>query len=299
MKTHLLRYFVVLAEERHFGRAAQKLSITQPPLSVAIKNLEQELGVALLERGANGFGLTEAGAAFLAEARQILRQIGHAANVAREVAEGKQGVLKIGVTGSMVYRDLRDILSEFTRRSPKVGITLHEMSTTEQQHALLHGQLHGGFINARSVMQGLSLCSLPANPLVCCVPLGHRLAGAPRVDLQDLRQETFVMFSRDVSPANYDNVIACLQKAGIHPRTQHAARQWLTVIALVSIGQGISLVPACMRQPGLAGVRFIPLKPIRGLKADSPAGFAWNPAFAPPALRALKALVDLRDAPRA
>lgn len=297
MKTHLLRYFVVVAEERHFGRAAHKLSITQPPLSVAIKNLEQDLGVALLVRDANRCELTEAGAAFLVEARLILQQIEHAAKVAREVAEGKQGLLRIGVTGSMIYRDLQPILTRFQHLYPRVEITLHEMSTMEQQHALMHGRLHGGFINVHSVLPGLALCPLPDTPLVCCLPLHHRLADADSVDLRDLAQETFVMFSRDVSPANYDNVIACLHKAGIHPHTQHAARQWLTVIALVSIGQGVSLVPACMRQSSLAGVRFVPLRPVRGLSAQSPAAFAWNaelPVF--PALQAFKALVEARGA---
>ena len=290
MKTHLLRYFVVLAEELHYGRAAAKLSITQPPLSVAIKTLEDELGVRLLERNAKQVQLTEAGAAFLVEARRALGQLQHAADVARKVAEGRHGHLAIGVTASMIYRDVPRMLDAFVRQRPDIEITMHEMSTAEQQQAVARGQLQGGFVNVVTPSPGLDSCPIAPDPLMCCLPEAHPLAGQPELDLRALAHERFVMFVREVSPAYYDDVIACLHGAGIHPRIQHAVRQWFSVIALVAMGQGVALVPACMRRAGMAGVRFVPLQPGGGRSVLTSGAFVWR---APAASAALQALIGM------
>jgi len=295
MKTHLLRYFVVLAEELHFGRAAQRLAITQPPLSVAIKSLEEDLGVRLLERDAKQVRLTDAGAAFLIEARQVLSQIQRAADVARNVAQGRQGQLDIGVTGSMIYRDLPHVMQAFAQQRPDIDITLHEMSTTEQQAAILRGQLQGGFVNIITPAPGLELWPLAPDTLVCCLPENHPQAQQASLDLRSLAHERFVMFVRDVSPANYDNVIACLHNAGIHPRTSHAVRQWLAVISLVAIGQGVALVPSCMQRAGMAGVRYVPLHSNHGQTALTAGAFVWHPQSRS---AALDALIDVIKTPR-
>ncbi|THJ33458.1 LysR family transcriptional regulator [Lampropedia aestuarii] len=273
MKTHLLRYFVALAEEKHFGRAAQRLFITQPPLSMALKALEAELGVSLLERDAKHVRLTPAGQAFLVEARKVLAQLQHASEVVRNVAQGKLGGLKIGITGSMIYRGVPGYCTAFRQDHPLVDISLHEVSTGDQLRMLARGELDLGFLNISSPTEALDILPLGEEPLVCCLPSTHRLAGHKTINLQDLAGETFVMFAREVSPATYDNVIACLQQAGIHPQTRHAAMQWLTVMALVSVGQGVSLVPACMAQLGMNGVRLLPL---RKIKAATPAYMAWR-----------------------
>lgn len=273
MKTHLLRYFVALAEEKHFGRAAQRLFITQPPLSMALKALESELGVSLLERDAKHVRLTPAGQAFLVEARKVLAQLQHASEVVRNVAQGKLGGLKIGITGSMIYRGVPGYCTAFRQDHPLVDISLHEVSTGDQLRMLARGELDLGFLNISSPTEELDILPLGAEPLVCCLPSTHRLAGQKTINLQDLADETFVMFAREVSPATYDNVIACLQQAGIHPQTRHAAMQWLTVMALVSVGQGVSLVPGCMAQLGMNGVRLLPL---RKIKVTTPAYMAWR-----------------------
>jgi len=295
MKTHLLRYFVVLAEELHFGRAALRLAITQPPLSVAIKSLEEDLGVRLLERDAKQVRLTDAGAAFLIEARQVLSQIQRAADVARNVAQGRQGQLDIGVTGSMIYRDLPHVMQAFAQQRPDIDITLHEMSTTEQQAAILRGLLQGGFVNIITPAPGLALWPLAPDTLVCCLPENHPQAQQASLDLRSLAHERFVMFVRDVSPANYDNVIACLHNAGIHPRTSHAVRQWLAVISLVAIGQGVALVPSCMQRAGMAGVRYVPLHSNHGQTALTAGAFVWHPQSRS---AALDALIEVIKAPR-
>ncbi|GAB2456889.1 LysR substrate-binding domain-containing protein [Comamonas humi] len=290
MKTHLLRYFVVLAEELHYGRAAAKLSITQPPLSVAIKALEDELGVRLFERNAKQVQLTEAGAAFLVEARRVLGQLQHAADVARQVAEGRQGQLAIGVAASMIYRDVPRVLQAFARQRPDIEITLHEMSTAEQQQAVARGQLQGGFVNIVTPAPGLDSCPIAPEPLVCCLPEAHPLAGEAEIDLRALAHERFVMFVREVSPAHYDDVIACLHSAGIHPRIHHAVRQWFSVIALVAMGQGVALVPACMQRAGMAGVRWLPLQRDGGRPALTAGAFVWR---APAASASLQALISV------
>lgn len=273
MKIHLLRYFVVLAEELHFGRAAERLAITQPPLSSALKALEEDLGVQLLERNSKHVALTAAGAAFLAEARLVLDRLATARNTALAVAAGMRGRLDVGITGSMIYRDMPRIVNAFGQRLPDIEVNLREMSSSEQTEALLHGQLHAGFINANALPQQLSALALTDDTLVCCLPKTHALAQEKSINLKQLAHETFVMFSRDVAPANHDNVIAVFNRAGIHPRTRHGTRQWLTVVALVAAGMGVALVPATIAKAGIAGACFVP---IRGLATRTVGVLAWK-----------------------
>jgi DNA-binding transcriptional LysR family regulator len=273
MKIHLLRYFVVLAEELHFGRAAQRLAITQPPLSSALKALEDELGVRLLERNSKQVSLTPAGAAYLAHARLVLERLATARDAALAVAAGMRGRLELGLTGSMVYREVPRIVETFGARCPDIEVHLREMSTADQLEALGHGQLHAGFLNAKALPPTLAGLPLADDRLVCCVPEGHALAQAKSIDLQRLAQENFVMFARDVAPANYDNVIAVFNRAGIHPRTRHAARQWLTVVAMVAGGLGVALVPASLARAGMRGVSLVP---VRGLVPLTVGALAWR-----------------------
>ncbi|KOC30619.1 LysR family transcriptional regulator [Comamonas testosteroni] len=289
MKTHLLRYFVVLAEELHFGRAAQRLCITQPPLSMALKTLEQDLGAVLMERDAKNVRLTPAGEAFLHEARKVLAQLQHAAEVVRGVAQGLQGRLDIGITGSMVYRQVPGFCRAFRAERPLVELCLHEMSTRDQLQAIARGQIDCGFLNIGTPQDDIRTLSIGEEAFVCCLPSEHALAWRAEIDLRELAQDTFVMFAREVAPANYDNVIACLQQAGIHPHTRHAARQWLTVMALVSAGQGVALVPACMQTVGMNGVRFAAL---RGSRVSTPAVLAWRSQGMPAVLEAFVASVQ-------
>lgn len=283
MKTHLLRYFVALAEELHFGRAAQRLSITQPPLSMALKTLEKDLGVVLMERDAKRVTLTAAGEAFLAEARKVLNQIQHAAQVVRGVSQGWEGRLNIGITGSMIYRRVPAFCQHFQQDRPQAQVCLHETSTRDQLVAIASGQLDAGFLNVSHTPEALEVLPIGAEPLVCCMPASHPLSTQTALDLQLLRNETFVMFAREVAPANYDNVIACLQQFGIHPATSHAARQWLTVVALVSAGQGVALVPRCLEYAGMQGVKFVPLQ---GVSTSTPAYLVWRKDNASPLLQA-------------
>jgi DNA-binding transcriptional LysR family regulator len=282
MKLHFLRYFVVLAEELHFGRAASKLAMTQPPLSSALKSLEEELQVQLLIRDSKHVELTQAGRAFLEEARQILEQVARASNVARIVAKGMRGRLEIGVTGSLIYRDVPAIVRQFNTEMPDVEVVLREMSSSEQLSELLRGQIHAGFVNATTAPPQLASLPMSEDEFVLCLPEDHPKAQGDTVNLKHLAEERFVMFSRDVAPANYDNVIAIFFRAGIHPKTIHAARQWLTIVAMVANGLGVSLVPRSLARSRVHGVKFMN---IRGQPVLAPAMLVWNPSYYLPIVR--------------
>ena len=281
MKLHQLRYFSVLAEELHFGRAAQRLAITQPPLSGAIKALEDELGTPLFTRDSKHVALTPAGVALRAEARQVLDRIDRAAAAVRAVADGLHGRLEIGTTGTMIYRELPAIVRRFQAATPGVEVLLRELSSAQQVDELLRGQLDAGFINAATVPPQLASMALAPDHFVCCLPAGHALAASRALRLEQLAEEPFVMFAREVAPANHDNVLAVFSQAGIHPRVVHAARQWLTVIAMVAHGLGIALVPASLARTGMHGVAFVPLA---RRPAQSSALLAWRPPVASAAL---------------
>ncbi|UUZ70249.1 LysR substrate-binding domain-containing protein [Polaromonas sp. P2-4] len=251
-------------------------------MSSAIKSLEEELEVQLLIHDSKHVELTQAGVAFLDEARQILEQVARASNVAKIVARGMRGRLEIGVTGSLIYREVPAIVKQFNAEIPGVDVMLREMSSADQLNELLRGQIHAGFVNASTVPPQLASLPMGEDEFVLCLPEDHPNAQGDTVDLIQLIEERFVMFSRDVAPANYDNVIAIFSRAGIHPKTIHAARQWLTIVAMVANGLGVSLVPRTLARSGVHGVKFMR---IGGEQVLAPALLVWNPAYYLPTIR--------------
>lgn len=273
MKIHHLRYFCTLAEELHFHRAADKLAISQPPLSAAIKSLEEELGVLLFRRNTKKVELTRAGAAFLSEAREIQGRLVRASELVRAVDQGLQGRLHVGISGSLMYREVADVLRKFQVLMPMVEVVLHELSTAEQLDQLMRGQLDAGFVHGSKVPQQLKAIPLKSDIFVACLPSSHPLANRKKVNLRELADEKFVMFSREAAPSNHDNVIAIFSSAGVHPRTVHMARTWLTIVSLVATAGGVALVPKSLEQSGIEGVRFVS---INATSAAAPAMMAWN-----------------------
>lgn len=292
MELRHLRCFIALAEELHFGRAAQRMSITQPPLSAAIRGLEDELGVRLFERDSKQVRLTPAGREFHAEVQPVLDQVRRASDAARAIASGRQGYLEIGFTGSMAYRGVPQTVSAFAQSHPHVQVILREMSSAEALDALRHGRLHGAFINVPAAPDDLAAVALPDDCFVCCLPAGHPLADEPQIDLRRLAHDPFVMFAREVAPSNHDNVISICTAAGFHPVTRYAARQWLTIAALVANGLGVALVPAFIARSELAGARFVP---IAGDAGRTGAFLLWREAPSIPAMEAFVAAVRSAD----
>jgi DNA-binding transcriptional LysR family regulator len=259
MEFRHLRYFLVLAEELHFGRAAQRLAISQPPLSLNIQQLEASVGAQLFTRNSRGVQLTAAGEAFIPAARGLLEQASQAARDARDVAQGMAGSLQIGFAGTMLYRGLPQILRVFQAQHPRLRLVLRELSSSEQLVDLLHERLDLGFVHTTRVPAGFSQILVASQPFVACLPAAHPLARRRRLSLRELQGESFAMVSRTVSPDYHERILAICTEAGYAPEIRHELRHWLSVVSLVSQGLGVALVPAALRQSAMAGAAFVPL----------------------------------------
>ncbi|WP_076999626.1 LysR family transcriptional regulator [Variovorax sp. KK3] len=273
MELRHLRYFVVLAEELHFGRAARRLSISQPPLSVAIRQLEDAVGARLFERNSKEVRLTPAGETLQASASRLLRQAEEAALEARDVGRGAAGRLRIGFVGAMLYRGLPQALAKFQAQHPAVRITLAEFNSGVQIAELLHDRLDLGFVHTSRMPAELSHRLLLSEPFVACLPAGHRLARRRAVALASLKGEPFVLFSRDASPDYHERILGICAGAGFHPEVRHEVRHWLSVVSLVSQGMGVALVPSALQNAALRGAVF---RPLEGDAARSDAYAIWR-----------------------
>lgn len=272
MELRHLRAFVALAEERHFGRAAQRLAMTQPPLSTAIQQLEASVGARLFERNSRGVALTAAGAALLPRARALLAQAMAAAREARDVGQGLAGQLRIGFAGTVLYRGLPEVLRRFGSAHPRLRLTLQELSSSEQLVELVHDRLDVGFVHTPRVPAGFSQIRVSSQAFMACLPAVHALAGAadtqagaldpqdgPVLDLQALRGEPFAIVTRAVSPDYHDRILAACADAGFEPALRFELRHWLSVVSVIAQGLGVGLVPAALQQAGLPGAVFMPL----------------------------------------
>ncbi|TQI80459.1 DNA-binding transcriptional LysR family regulator [Serratia fonticola] len=257
-----LRYFVAVAEELHFGRAAERLRISQPPLSQQIQALEEMVGARLLARNNRNVGLTQAGEMFLKEAYQVLDQVNRAAEKAARLERGEIGELTIGFTSSapfisVVSRSLR----AFRQLSPDVHIKMREVNTKQQLEPLLNGELDLGVMRNTRLPDALEHQLLLCEPLLAVVPNGHPLTQKAPGTLRfaDLAQEPFVFFSREVGTALYDEILALLASAGIAPYITQEVGEAMTIIGLVSAGLGISILPTSFGRVKIDGVTYLPL----------------------------------------
>lgn len=267
-----LRCFIAVAEEGHFGRAAERLAMTQPPLSVAVRQLEEAVGARLIDRTSRGLKLTDAGAALLPQAKALVAAAADAALNAREVGRGQRGRLRIGVVGSLLYAGLPKWLKRFQDRHPGIDVALVELNSQEQLDALQRGELDAGFVLARRIPPELQAATVHESPFVACLPQGHAAARARRISLATLRDEPFVLFSRQVSPDYHARILDACAEAGFEPKVRHELRHWLSVVALVSQGMGVAIVPQPLARSGMAGVVF---KPLVGTRAISTLQCVW------------------------
>lgn len=260
MEFRHLRAFVVLAEELHFGRAAQRLAMTQPPLSLAIQQLEASVGARLLERNSRGVALTAAGEAFLPQARALLQQAAQAARQARDVGQGLAGQLQIGFAGTMLYRGLPQLLRRFAAEHPRLRLGLRELSSSEQLVELVQDRLDLGFVHTPRVPPGFSQIRVSSQPFVACMPAGHALAQTSPLPLQALAGEPMALVVRSVSPDYHDRILAACADAGFEPALAFELRHWLSVVSVIAQGLAVGLVPAALAQAGLPGLVFAPLQ---------------------------------------
>lgn len=252
-----LRYFVVLSEQLHFGRAAEKLNISQPPLSVSLKQLEKNLGFPLVARTSKVVQLTPAGVVFAEHAKRILNQMESAEVIAAQTAEGFAGQLNIAFVSAMLHRRFPRALKAFAERYPEIELVLWEMNTSVQIDAVLAEEIDLGFIHSVQVPPMIKQHVIETERLMCCVPRDHRLAGRGRINLRDLAGERIITFSREHAAGFFDSISASLDDVGLAPSTNFHIQHWPTIVALVGNGLGVSLVPKSLRSLGNENVHYI------------------------------------------
>lgn len=262
MELRHLRYFRAVAEELHFGRAAQRLLIAQPPLSQQIRQLERELGVALLLRSTRNVELTPAGRAYLERVVKILDAVDDAADLARRVADGTTGRITIGCVGSATYSLLPQLVRVLSELLPDVDVRVRgEMLAPAQLGALAAGEIDLALLRPPVVDPGLSTKILRHDPLLVALPEGHRLAKRKSLVIADLRDEEFVAHAgggRSVMGAFLMNLCA---DAGYTPRVRHEVEETSTLVTLVAAGLGVAIVPSPTATLDIAGVVYRPLAP--------------------------------------
>ena len=244
MELRHLRYVVTLAETLHFGRAAERLHLSQPPLSHQIRQLEDELQVKLFHRTKRQVQLTEAGRMFVQEARVILAQAAHASNLASRLNQGEVGQLTVGVAGPADAQIFVDILHEFAVRYPKVRIVLRNLSSLDQTQAIKEGRMDVGFVALPVDDAGLATETVLRQPILIALRPDHRLATRERVPLTALADEPHIMFARSNAPRFFDAVLAACREAGFSMNIAHEVDNLYTACALVAAGLGVCFVPA-------------------------------------------------------
>ena len=258
MELRHLRYFVVVAEELSFTAAAQRLHISQPPLSQQIRDLETEVGTELLRRTSRRVELTPAGAAFLRHARAVLEQVGQAADQARAIGRGLSGKLDIGMTGSVLLGPLAQLVADYAAAYPQVAVRLHEMPPMDQIAALHDRRTDVSFLRCPAVDRDLKTEFAWSERTVAALPEGHPLSGRGMLALADLRGETFVSLRLRDSPfAEY--LVECCVRAGFMPRISQEVFEAYSLTSLVAAGLGVALVPETVRTLARSGIVYLPL----------------------------------------
>ncbi|HHM4862341.1 TPA: LysR substrate-binding domain-containing protein [Pseudomonas aeruginosa] len=259
MELRHLRYFIAVAEELHFGRAAERLGISQPPLSQQIQALEEEIGARLFERTNRRVELTDAGRLFLDESRQVLAQVDKAVLLARRAHLGELGELKIGFTSSAPFTStIPSSIHAFRKAYPDVHLDLQEMSSRQVLKALLEESLQVGVIRPLALPDAVHWVELFREPLVAVLRADHPLAAGSEdgLGIAALAEEPFVFFPRSYGTGLYDQVIALTRQAGFSPRIAQEASEAMTIIGLVSAGLGVSILPASFRRTRVDGVVY-------------------------------------------
>jgi DNA-binding transcriptional LysR family regulator len=263
MELRHLRYFIAVADEKHMTRAAERLGIQQPPLSMQIRALEDELGVQLFRRKPRGVELTDAGAAFLDRARVILDQVERATAATRRTARGEQGRVVVGFTSSAPFHPfVPRVFRAFREMSPLVSLVLEESGSSELVQGLHNEEIDAAFIRSPVAdVVGLTVRPLLEESMLVAVPSGHALAKGvnsktPPLPLAALANETFILYKRPGGPGLYDTIITACRSAGFSPRVGQEAPRIISTLNLVAAGLGVSVVPESLRRLQMDGVVY-------------------------------------------
>ena len=272
MELRHLRYFIAVAEELHFGRAAVRLAIVQPSLSQQIRQLEDELGCPLLRRTKRSVELTDAGRVFLAEAREVLARVQSAKYAAQRAHRGEVGRLAVGYISSSAFDLLPVLLRAYRERFPDVEVTLRELNTQEQVRALEEGHIHVGLLRLPIGTPLINVEVVRREPIVCVLPEEHPLACLERVPVALLASEPFVMQSRQLGGGYFVQLMKLCLAFGFTPNVIQEVTETHTIVGLVAAGIGISLVPLSTRNIRDQGVVY---RELDGTVALTEIAVAW------------------------
>lgn len=276
-----LRYFIAVAEELHFGRAALRLHIAQPPLSQQLRKLEGMLGYPLFVRTSRSVALTSAGVAYLERARRTLRNMDRDIEEARSIAQGEVGSLHVGFVGSGMLTLLPAVLRAYRETYPGVTLHLHESFTARVMEGLENGTLDVGIVRDGDPAEGIVMETILTEPFVAVLPGNHRCAQQRSISPAALRGEPFVYYPRTAGARAYEKPLAVFEEFGFRPQIVQEATHWLTILRLVGAGLGVSVAPACVRLLNSADVVCLPL---RGSKAVSTIELAYRAAESRPTI---------------
>jgi DNA-binding transcriptional LysR family regulator len=259
-----LRYFLAVAEELHFGRAAKRLHIAQPPLSQQIRRLEESIGYQLFVRSSRSVKLTPAGDVLLDRARRTVSKINEDLEAVRSVARGEVGALTVGFVGSAVLTRLPSVLGRYRDLYPQVQLRLKEFHTSLVLDGIREGSLDVGFVRDAGPADDLHVETLLAERFIAAVPKGHVLATRSSIPVKCLRDEPFVFFPRSAGVYAWENTVRLCEKQGFRPNIVQEAPQWLTVLRLVGAGLGVTIAPASVAEVATPDVVCRKLSPANG-----------------------------------
>ncbi|APE45664.1 hypothetical protein BOO69_19080 (plasmid) [Sulfitobacter alexandrii] len=294
MNLRQIRHFVIVAEELHFARAAARLNMTQPPLSMSIRKLERSIGVALFDRSAKRVALTPAGAIWLEYARRLLAEAEAMPQIARRAARGETGVLRLSFVSIASFTLLPDLVCRYRRALPDVRVELREATSDVQLEGLRKGEIDAGIVIGPTGHFGGGLAHRPLlqEPLVAAVPAAWPVARHEDVDFAALADAPLILFPRHFAPSYHDAVAACYAGQGRSMRIHQEAIQIPTILGLVAAGMGMSLVPRSMLGMERSGVRYLSLK---GTAPLIELCMVWRDDQSKPVLKSFLSLLDRDD----
>ncbi|WP_052090922.1 LysR substrate-binding domain-containing protein [Modestobacter caceresii] len=286
-----LRYFLAVAEELHFGRAAARLHIAQPPLSQQIQRLERELGLTLFERDRRHVRLTRAGEMLQVEARRTVAQADRLLDVAADVRTGGIGRVRLGFVGSSLYGQLPALLRAVRQQAPQITLSAVELESGPQLAGLIEDTLDLGVLRPSASTPSLAVQVIEEEELVAALPADHPLPVGQPVVLADLAEEPFVLFTREHGEGFWQVVVQACGQAGFSPNIVFNAEHVHTMVGLVASGMGVSLVPQAVRRLDLTGVRY---ERIAAPTPRLPLALAWCPGRSFPALERVLEIVTVQ-----
>jgi LysR family transcriptional regulator, benzoate and cis,cis-muconate-responsive activator of ben and cat genes len=286
-----LRYFVAVAEELHFSRAARRLNVSQPPLSQQIRQLERAIGAPLFVRTSRRVELTPAGSALLDGARRTLAEASRSLDAAERAGRGEVDRLRVGYTGSGALGGLVEIVRAFRAAYPLIHLEMIEGTTETQIEAIDRDLVDVALVRGPIIPGRAKAEVVRREPFLAVLPADHRLTARHVVPMAVLRDEPFILFPRHIAPPHYDVLMGICEEAGFEPRVSHESAEYDTILSLVAAGLGVTLVPSSVRRLRFEGVEF---RRLSGVRATAELAVIYQPHRMSRALSAFLAIAAKR-----